>query len=471
VVQFLEAHSAWERGDEVAKPEGEAKPAEAVAEAPKVEEAPKVDEDKPWAPEEVQANPEAFNALLKAKPERQALLDADPELKNFVYAAARTAAKAEGILKLLPNEAAAKFAVDASNTFVDIRTNFLEAVDNPQNFPNAYARFADEFAIKDKDGKPLMDEGGNPQYEEDFHMLNDYVVDTYHSIEMEDLQAQITANQFGSDEAREQAEQVLAAFQYVKDYKEGKLGTQKPDLSNLSPDAKKYYEEKEKEIEAREAALGGKEKKQTATERQAERQTYETNVAKKVGASVGAKIKNLVAEDEKAGVFIPSYITQAKNPETGISMFAQTLLDQFEEATYGRVDRATGKVIGGVAYIRDQARMLARRPPSADAEEARVKFVNDLVEEYFPAIYNKNKRELQNKDRADREKRAGNAKVRSEMAEREPAGGAAPAPKAFDEQSAMKEAYAWVDKEFPDLEPRERTFKALVRKNELVGAR
>jgi hypothetical protein len=57
------------------------------------------------------------------------------------------------------------------------------------------------------------------------------------------------------------------------------------------------------------------------------------------------------------------------------------------------------------------------------------------------------------------------------MAEREPAGGAAPAPKAFDEQSAMKEAYAWVDKEFPDLEPRERTFKALVRKNELVGAR
>ena len=385
------------------------------------------DEDKPWAPEpEVSLTPESLNALAQKSPELQAAINASPEVKQALFAMARINAKAAPILEILPNVEAAKFAVAASNTFVDIRTNFLEAVDNPEQFPNAYARFADEFAIKDKDGKPVLDEQGFPQYEDDFHMLNDHVVDTYHSIEMEDLEAQIQANQFGSDEAREQASMALEAFKFIKAWKAGEKGIQKPDLSNLSPEAQKYYADKEKEIEAREAALGGKEKAQTAEQRKAERTTYETNVAKKVGSSVGARLKNLVTEDEKAGVFIPSYITQAKDPETGISLFAKTLLDKFEEATYGRTDRATGKVIGGVAYIRDQARMLRNRPPSADAETARVNFVNALVDEYLPNIYNDEKRELQRKDKSDRERRQGNVAVRDKMAEREPAGGFSP---------------------------------------------
>lgn len=471
VVSFLEAHNAWERGDEVKPVEGETKPAEAETKPAEPETKP-VDEDKPWAPEpEVSLTPESLNALAQKSPELQAAINASPEVKQALFAMARINAKAAPILELLPNVEAAKFAVQASNTFVDIRTNFLEAVDNPESFPNAYARFADEFAIKDKDGKPVLDDQGYPQYEEDFHMLNDHVVDTYHAIEMEDLEAQVQANQFASDDAREQASMALEAFKFIKAWKAGEKGIPKPDLSNLSPEAKAYYEQKEREIEQREAALGGKEKKQTAEQRQAERATYETNVAKKVGASVGARLKAMIADDEKAGVFLPSYITQAKDPETGISMFAKTLVDEFEEATYGRTDRATGKVIGGVAYIRDQARMLRNRLPSADAELARVNFVNGLVEDFLPAIYNKNKRELQNKDRADRERRQGSVAVRDKMAEREPAGGAAPQPKALDAQSAMKEAYAWVDKTFPDLEGSQRLEKALIKKNELTGAR
>lgn len=462
---FLEAHSAWERGDE---PAVEAVPA---VEAPKVEEPAKVEEQKAPEPEIEVATPEAFNALIKAKPEREQFLESDPELKNAMFAMARTNAKAAPILEIFPNVESAQFAAETSNTMVNIRTGFLEAIDSPEKFPTVFERFADEFAVKDKDGNAVMDPQGNPQYDEDFHMLNDYIVDTYHDVEIADLTDAIAANQFATPEERDTSEQVLAALKYIKDWKAGKFGMEKPDLSNLSPEAKAYYDRKEAELQAREEALGGKEKKQTAVERTAERSTFEINVAKKVGASVGARIKNLVAEDEKAGVFIPSYVTEARDPKTGISVFAKTLLDKFEEATYGRIDSATGKVIGGVAYIRNQAAMLAKRPPSAEAEAARVDFLNKLVDEHLPAIYAKEKRAIQTREKTDREKRHGKAEVREGMAAVEPRSGTAPSPKALDAQGAMQEAYKWVDMAFPDANPAERTEKALIKKNELMGSR
>ena len=43
--------------------------------------------------------------------------------------------------------------------------------------------------IKDKDGNPVMDAEGNPSYGEDFQMLNDFIVDTYHGVEIGDLEA------------------------------------------------------------------------------------------------------------------------------------------------------------------------------------------------------------------------------------------------------------------------------------------
>ena len=478
IVDFLEAHNAWERGDEVEPKPGDAPAAEAApeAEVKPADDAPAadIDPDAPWAPEpETSLTPEAFNTLIGAKPERSAFLDADPELKNAMFAMARTNAKLEPLGKIFPNKESAEFAAQAAGTMVSLRTNFLEAVDNPEQFPTAYEQFADEFAVKDKDGKPVLDAGGNPTYGEDFQMLNDYIVDTYHGVEIGDLEAQLQAGGFRTEEEREQADMALQAFKFIKDWKAGKTNIEKPDLSGLSPEAKAYYEGKEAELAAREEALNGTKKAQTAEQKKQERANYETSVAKKVGGSVGSRIKNLLAEREKTGAFIPSYILEAKDPTTGISVFAKTMIDQFEEATYGHVDRATGKVIGGVAYIREQAKMLARRPPSPEAQQARVDFANQLIDEHFPAIFDKNLRTIQTKEKEDRQRRQGNTATREQLAAREPrAGGGNSTPnKAMTPETAMKEAYAWVDKEFPDADPRERTHKALMKKDELVGAR
>ena len=437
-----------------------------------VAEVPKPDEEAKPAEPDQSLTPESLNALALKSPELKAALEASPEVKQALFAMARVNAKAAPILEVFPNVESARFAAEASNTMVTLRTSFMESVDNPESFPEAFAQFADEFRQKDKDGKPAVDAQGNPVYDEDFQMLNDYVVDTYHAIEIEDLKGQIEANQFPTQDQRDTAEQVLAALEYVRDWKAGKIGgLQKPNLEGLSPEAKAYYERKEAELAERESALKGTEKSQTVEQRRAERRTYETNVAKKIGGSVGSRLKKLVTEDEKAGVFLPSYVTTAKDPKTGISIFAKTLLDQFEEATYGRVDEATGKIIGGVSYIRDQAKMLQRRPPSADAEKARVDFVNGLVDQFLPEIYAKEKRAVQNKDRSDRERRTGSAEVRTSMADREPSGGSTPQPRSLDAATAMQQAYQWVDQNFPDAGPAERTEKALIKKNELTGAR
>jgi len=119
--------------------------------------------------------------------------------------------------------------------------------------------------------------------------------------------------------------------------------------------------------------------------------------------------------------------------------------------------------------------VLVREALGADrlqaSEKARVDAVLALIDEHLPAIYEKEKRAVQNQEIEDRKKRTGNSQAREQLAEREPRGGNAPQPQNLTPETAMAEAYKWVDQNFPDIEPRERLQKALMKKNELVGTR
>jgi hypothetical protein len=476
IVSFLDAHSAWERERDGITEEqpSAAETNQAPAETPAAEAETKVEEQaQQQAAEPEQAvTPEALNALAAKSPELQAAFDANPEVKNALFAMARTNAKAAPILEVFPNVESAKFAAEAAGTVVNLRTGFLEAVDNPENFPTAFADFADQFAIKDKDGKSVLDAQGNPTFGEDFHMLNDHIVDTYHDVEIGDLESQLQKGQFRTEDEREQADMALQALKFIKEWRKGEPTENKPDLSGLSPEAKAYYEAKEREISQREEALGMKGKAQTAEQRKQERNNYEVSVATKVGGSVGKRLKGLIDEKDKIGAFIPSYVLEAIDPSSGIPVFSKTICDKFEEATYGRRDKATGKIIGGVAFIREQAAMLRNRPPSPEAEQARIDFAQRLIDEHLPQIFEKEFRSIQNKERADRERIQGRSEVREQLAEREPrAGGSAGTPKSITPQDAMKDAYAWVDQQYPDLDGAERTEKALIKKNAIMAGR
>lgn len=475
---FLNARNAWERehGDIPEEILTETGPVDAPAETIPVEgetqpaDGETADEEKPWAPEpDKDFTPEAVNELIKAKPERQAMLDADPELKNALFSMARVNSKAKGLLEIFPNTEAGQFASETSNKFVSVRGGFLDSIDNPEGIGTAFDALAQEFIERKADGTPELDPAGNPVYGQDFHMLCDHVVDSYLDLELGDLEEQIQRGQFANEGQREYADQVLQAIQFLKEFRKGENKPAAFDASALPEPARQELARREADLAEREAKLNGNEKTQTAEQRKAERDAYETNVSKKIGGAVGQRLKTMLEDKAKDGIFVPSYVTSARDPETGISLFAKNLLDKFQEATYGRVDKKTGKVIGGVAHIRNQAEQMKRLPVSAQNEQARVDFHMRVIDDFFPGIFDKELRSLQQQDIADRQKRGGHAKTREQMAEREVRGGTAPTPQSLTPEQAMKQAYEWVDKTYPDATAAERFEKALTRKNQLTG--
>jgi len=464
---FLKARGDWEReqpdAPEIVEEAPVEQPAvieEAATEEVKPEEQ-VVEEEKPWAPEpEAALTPEALNGLIEKSPELKAAMDASPDVKNALFSMARINAKAAPMLEIFPNVESAQFAAESSNKFVGLRTGFLQAVDNPESFPDAFHQFASEFMQTDKDGKPVLDQEGNPVFDEDFHMLNDYIVDTYHDVEISDYKARIEANKYAFDEERDNDEMTLRALEFVKSLKSGQTSQLvKPNMDGLSPEVKAYYEQKERDIAEREAKLGEKDKAQTKEQRAASRQTYEQGVAKKIGSAVGSRLKNYMGEKEKAGVFIPSYVTETRDPKTGISNFAKTIYDEFE------------KKVQGTAYIKQHLAQLQLRPPSAEAEQARVNYILELVDQFVPSIIDNQLRQIQTREVEDRKKRSGNAEQREKLAVREPRGGSSPSPKTLNDQQAMDEAYKIVDQKYPDLSRAERLEKALVERNKLTGVR
>jgi hypothetical protein len=482
VAGFLEAHNAWER--EQAEQPTDENPAELPSDNPPADEqpveAPSTDDqpadDQPADETQTQAQPEAkeltpesLSKLINETPGFKEFLDsAPPAVKGQLYQMARTNARAAGVLEHIPNAEAAKFAAETSNRFVTHRANFLSALEDPASIEQAYSQFAEEFAERDDKGEIIMQDG-QPVYGEDFHALNNYIVGTEADIEIEDLEARI-ADQSLSEDDREAAEMTLMAYRHIKEYRASKnAGPKKPNLDGLTPEARRYLEQQQAELDAEREKLGIQKKEQTSEARAKERATYETTVSRRIGGSVGKRLQNMIAEDEKAGVFIPSIVTETRDPETGVSVFAQSLLEKFQEATYGRLDRKTGRVIGGVASIRDKMMRLVNRPPSKEAEEARVKYALELIDEHLPAIYEKEKRTVQQREIADRARRKANVDARQQLTTPEPRGGTAVQPKSMDPQSAYAEAKKQIQQQYPDLSDWEVQAKALVLKDQLLA--
>lgn len=464
VEAFLDAHNAWDRKQQGLEEE---KPAEQPA--PEAEAKPAEEAAKP-AEQSDAVTPESLNSFLQEDAALKAAIDANPKAKGAIFEMARKYAVADPIAKRFAySDEAAQFAEQASGTMVEIRSGFLEALDSG-NVEGAFSRFAEEFAERDKDGNPVKDAQGNIVYGEDFQMMNDHIVDTYFAIEMGDLKQAIDAGQFPNEDAKEQAEMTLQALQWVLDWKAGKL-TGAPDLSKITdPNARAYYEAKEKELAEREQKLNGVGKEQDSAQRKQQRQDFEVAVQRKVGGSVGRRLDQMIKEEADAGVFIPSYVLEAKDPKTGISLFAQKMLDRFAEATYGRVDQATGKVVGGVSFIRNQMKSLARRAPSPQAEQDRVDFAMKLIDAHLPAIFKDELRQIQRKAQSDSQRRGAGHEAAAQLTEREPRGGGAPTgPKPKSAQDAMQMAYKEVDEQFPDLMPAERLEKALRIKDRILG--
>lgn len=470
---FLDALHAWEKedGNEVKIPgaedetiapkvETEAKKEETTEAKVETEATKDETEEKPWAPEPDNFTPEVVNEWGKKYPELEAAWASHPELKRQMHAMGRINAKAAPLLKIFPNAQAGEFAAKTANEFVDLRQVFTTAGEDPTTIGGAYSKLAQQFMVRDKDGKPVMGADGKEQFFEEFEHLNNFVVDNWLDSDIAELAAKVKAGTATDDD-----EDALQNAEFLRERKKasGKKASGKPagpDLSKLPPELKKWHEDKQAEIDAELEKLGLQKKEQSGAEKTAAKVAADRRVGKAIGGAVGKKLKGYIDEKEANGIFIPSYIKGQKDPATGIPMFAKNIIDEFN----AKCD--------SIAYVRDHIGQLRALPLSPDAEKQRVDYGNKLVDEFLFDIIDSEVRKVQTNHIDDQKRRREQQKERGRLASVEPAGGASPFSQGSTGQDAYARAVEWVDKNKPDLDRRDRTVAILQKRNELErGAR
>jgi hypothetical protein len=168
---------------------------------------------------------------------------------------------------------------------------------------------------------------------------------------------------------------------------------------------------------------------------------------------------NFMKEQEANNVFLPSYVTDVKDPADGQSMFVKNIFNDFN------------KQVMSVAHLREQLLTFKNAAPTPENEAARTQFFTQLAADFMPDIMEKHLRQVQKQDRADRQRAQGKEKAKREMANVEPLGGIAGGQHsgaALTEAQVMEKAYAAVDAKYPNLDRATRTEKAIIESNRLT---
>lgn len=386
--------------------------------------------------------PEALSAWMAESPEFAAALEAKPELKESLFSMARDVAKAAPLLDIFPDVDSANFANQTANTFVELQAGFQLAAEDPDNFPKAFDKFKDLFSLTDDKGEYLRDAAGNIKVGDDFNLLATHFINGYHADEIrtheqqvQQLQQKLQSAVYPSAEAKaadeqalDRAEMAVAALRYVEGLKDG-TGAAKPDLSKIAdPELRAYYEQKDKELEERQKALGQDKADANKSARKQARQQYETEFRSKFGGGVGKRIGELVKAKLDAGTFIPSYVLEDRDPKTNAPMFAVRVLNEFE------------KKIKGISSIEAKQKRLELAPPSPQAMQQRLQYQQELVEQFLPGILDAEVRKVQSKEKADRAARADQGKRRGEVAQFEPRSGSTPQPRVLTDDQILATA-------------------------------
>ncbi len=464
MIPFLNEHNKWEMEQE-GQPElvtGDEVPTDLPADAPKEELTPDADkpaEEKPAAakPAEVDApTPEGLSKLFEDHPDLKAAVEAAPAAKGALFAMARKVAVAEPILKLIPNEAAAKFAVQTSNEFVSLKTGITLA-DTPEKMATAAEGFLEQFKLVDDKGAPVLDAKGNPTYGEDLPMFVNEIKKRDTAVRIEDIKGRITANAYATPEGKDNDEQLLAAYEFIAAAESADPGDlDKPNLDGLTPEQRAWQEREEKRLAEERERLGLKDKDLTKKSVQQIRETNRTKFAQEFGASAGRFMGNYLKQQEAAGVAIPRYLMTMKDKATGMSVFAKQAYDNLNEKLHGMPE------------VRSHAATLEMNAINETGLAARVKFGQEMVDTYLPGIIDDLLKEAGvslAKDSAD--KIAGRDNKRAD-ARTEPAAGLPSSPKHLSDEDAMAAAYKTIDAKYPNIDRGSRMEKALQEKNRLL---
>lgn len=420
-----------------AKPEGEAKPSEAKPEG----------ETKPTEP----ALPKQLADLLDAKPERKAFIDADPELKGAIYANARQLANAQPILELVPTRADAEFMSEHTTALVGMKTASMRMIDMPETAPQVLGLLDQQFAVVDKDGKPVLGQDGKPTYAEDRRPFLDAVVSREvnqykekFSSEMKTLEAKLKSGVYpneaakAADQMRFDRLEIANAWADMWDQiKTGEIF--KGDVPEIPADASpefKAWAEAEKKRLAEESAEIDKKKAGASKEgRQAEKQEYSKNVRGDMGTVAGKLIGEELKAKVDAGLYIPEFYMQEKyvNPETGQPTNTSAIVARIFMAWENELNKAGSRSL----YEITQHELL---PPTEQTREVRRQFYARKAAELLPGLIQKEVDRIQGLVKVDQGRMEERLGKRTAIAQPEPHTGGSGTTTAASENQLLAEA-------------------------------
>ena len=319
--------------------DGETKPAEAETtpaegETKPAEEA-KADDEPIILTEEQSLTPQALNELLKGDETLRAAVEANPKAKNALMKLAREHAELSQFKGIFPNAESAKFAQAEAGKAVSLKAQFQNA-DTPEGMAKAFDSFMGEFAVVDDKGQQVIGEDGLPVFADDAYAFNEHIVDDrYFSSALSEIEANLKANAFKSDQERQDELDAKTAIEILRkrdfNHRHESSAAPDPDLSSLAPDVRKQVEDRLAEAKRVEAANQAENAGKGKASRQEQRQAGTKEFFGKSAARVWPAVDKIVEKLRAAGAIIPDWQLTTPLPGSDTSAFRNEVGNRIQQ--------------------------------------------------------------------------------------------------------------------------------------------
>jgi hypothetical protein len=397
-----------------AKPEGEAQPA-------------------PPKPDPT-AVPKAIADLLEAKPERKAFVDADPELKGILFGNARRLAAIEPIAQIVPTVEDANFMAEHTSAMVGLQTASMRMIDMPETAPQVLEMLDRQFAVTDKDGKPVVGADGKPTYAEDRRPFLDAIVNRevqayrqQFTGEIAQLKTKLASGVYPNEAAKAmdtaRLERLELANLWTDMYDQIRTGDifkqDAPEVpENADPAFKTWAEAEKKRIADENAALEAKKQGASKEQRTAEKTQFNGQVRETYAKHCGQIIGETLKQHLDSGGYIPEFYLQQKhvNPATGeetkTSALVVRIFTKFENDLMKPGSRTLKEIV--------QHELL---PPTPQTKEIRDNYYKRQAADMLPGIINAEIKRIEELVKVDNEKQGKRLQERQAVVQPEPATG------------------------------------------------
>lgn len=492
-VAFLAAHRKWE-AEQPAKPApapvpvapeiAEARAAAAQLGAQPGDQPRPADGTQPAPAEAAAPTPQEFDEFLNARPERRAALEADPELKGKVFGMARRLAAAEEVLNLVPTKADAEFMRQHATEMVGLKTASMRLAVNPESAPQVLEMLDQQFAVVDKDGKPVVDAQGRPTFAADRRPFIDAVVNreltglkTRWSGEMETLKNKLASGVYPNEAARNLDQQRFDRLEYAQmaaeilpmmmsgEYFEPEPPEIPADASN---EFRTWAEQERARLQAVKDDLDGK-KQGAGREQQAQAsKQFSATVRSDMGASAGRIIGEQLRSLVDSGAYIPEfylqqkYVDPATGKETNTAEIAARIFMQFESDLM----RPGSRTLMDIA----QHELL---PQNEQTRAMRADWYRTRAVEMIPGLVAKEAARIEKLVKVDQDKLAERDRVRRQAAQPEPVTAGSGLPQGASERQLMEQAETLAKKDpgFAAASPGDKQARILTQLHRLRPAR